>query len=148
MSESTLPPKHEVFLHLLKQGICVLVHLDPRRPGVELPDHLKNQVRIALLYGLELPIPIPDLKVTDQGIQGTLSFNRSPFLCQIPWTAVFAISTEDQRGVVWEDDVPADLPPSSSSRPKLVSVPGEGDNTPKPTSPTTSKPRGHLRLVK
>jgi hypothetical protein len=40
----------------------------------------------------------------------TLSFNRSPFYCVVPWASVFAMVGEDGRGMVWPDDVPAEVP--------------------------------------
>jgi hypothetical protein len=39
----------------------------------------------------------------------TLSFNRSPFYCVVPWSSVFAMVGEDGRGMVWPDDVPQEL---------------------------------------
>jgi hypothetical protein len=39
----------------------------------------------------------------------TLSFNRSPFYCVVPWSSVFAMVGDDGRGMVWPDDVPQEL---------------------------------------
>jgi hypothetical protein len=56
-----------------------------------------------------MAIPIPDLRLDDEGMSCTLSFNRSPFFCVVPWTSVFAIVGDDARGMVWPDDVPAEI---------------------------------------
>lgn len=87
----------------------LFVHLDPREDGVELPDSLSNEPHVMLQIGLDLPVPIPDLRVDTRGICGTLSFARSPFRCVIPWSAVYAICGEDGRGMVWPDSMPLEV---------------------------------------
>lgn len=103
-----LPPKEDVARALLLRG-SVFVHLDPRADGVLLPKHLTQQPQVMLQIGLDLPIPIPDLRVDGEGLSGTLSFNRSPFHCTIPWPAVFALAGEEGRGMIWEDAMPSEL---------------------------------------
>jgi stringent starvation protein B len=103
-----LPPKKAVAEALL-EGPSMLVHLDPRRAGVVVPPHFKKQPQLVLQMGLNLVIPIKDLAVDHEGISGTLSFNRSPFWCNVPWLAVYALVGEDGRGMVWPEDVPPEL---------------------------------------
>jgi hypothetical protein len=100
--------KKEVARALLLRGI-VFIHLDPRRVGVIIPNHLKQQYQVVLLFGLDMPVPIPDLKVDDEGVVGTLSFKGAPFTCTIPWASVFAIVGEDAKGIVWNEDMPAEV---------------------------------------
>lgn len=99
--------KQSVASFLLTQG-SVLVHLDPRG-DVIVPTWLKHQPQLVLEIGLNLPIPIADLSVDNDGIIGTLSFSRTPFTCSIPWSCVFALVGEDDRGMVWEEDMPAEI---------------------------------------
>ena len=103
-----LPPKKEVALALL-EGPSVFVHLDPRRPGVIVPKWFMGQPQLVLQVGLNMAIPIPDLKVDEDGVSCTLSFSRTPFWCCIPWSAVYALVGENGRGMVWQDDVPPEL---------------------------------------
>jgi stringent starvation protein B len=103
-----LPPKKAVAMALL-EGPSMLVHVDPRRAGVVVPPQFKRQAQLVLQIGLNLVIPIKDLLVDDDGISGTLSFNRSPFWCSLPWPAVYALVGEDGRGMVWPEDVPPEL---------------------------------------
>lgn len=106
---ATNPSKRDVFVALLESGVNVYVNLDPRRAGVQLPDRLRHEPRVVLVYGKNLPTPIPDMQVTEAGIRGTLSFDATPHMTFVPWSAVFAIVTEDERGMLWKQDVPADL---------------------------------------
>ncbi|HVY47448.1 MAG TPA: ClpXP protease specificity-enhancing factor SspB [Minicystis sp.] len=103
-----LPPKKEVALALL-EGPSLFVHLDPRRPGVIVPKWFTGQPQLVLQLGLNMAIPIPDLRVEDDGVSCTLSFNRAPFWCRLPWSAIYALVGEDGRGMVWPDDVPPEV---------------------------------------
>jgi stringent starvation protein B len=104
----TLPSKKEVVLALLERS-TVFIHLDPRRDLVAVPPWLRKQPRLVLQIGLNMAVPIRDLSVDDECISCTLSFNRSPYFCWIPWHAIFALVGEDERGMVWPDDVPPEL---------------------------------------
>jgi hypothetical protein len=107
-----LPPKKEVALALLERSNDrgIFVHLDPRHAAVVVPPWFKKQPQLVLQIGLNMPVPIPDLRLDDDGMSCTLSFNRSPFYCVVPWSSVFAMVGEDGRGMVWPDDVPAEVP--------------------------------------
>ncbi len=106
-----LPPKKEVALALLERSNDkgIYVHLDPRQAAVVVPPWFKKQPQLVLQIGLNMAIPIPDLRLDDEGMSCTLSFNRSPFFCVVPWASVFAIVGDDARGMVWPDDVPAEI---------------------------------------
>ncbi|WP_437607950.1 ClpXP protease specificity-enhancing factor SspB [Sorangium sp. So ce834] len=112
-----LPPKKDVALALLEREPSVFIHLDPRRPGVSVPKWFTGQPQLILQVGMNMAIPIPDLKVDDDGISCTLSFNRAPFWCRLPWHAIWALVSEDQRGMVWPEDIPADLAAQKQQRP-------------------------------
>jgi stringent starvation protein B len=103
-----LPPKKDVALALLQQS-TVFIHLDPRVDDVVVPAWFKMQPQLVLQVGLNMPVPIPDLHLDDDCVSCTLSFNRSPFYCRIPWSAVFALIGEDRRGMVWPNDVPSEV---------------------------------------
>jgi hypothetical protein len=85
------------------------VHLDPRLASVRVPEWLKRQPQLVLQVGLDMPVPIPDLRVDDTGVFGTLSFNRAPFTCVVPWEAVFAVVGDDGRGMVWPGRMPQEI---------------------------------------
>src|SRR3954468_19500778 len=115
-----LPPKKEVALALLERS-NVDVYLDPRARGVVVPPQFRKEPRLILKIGLNMPVPIPDLRLDEESMSCTLSFNRSPFYCVVPWSSVFAMVGDDGRGMVWPDDVPQELAVK-------VVEPGEGDD--------------------
>ncbi|MDI1477029.1 ClpXP protease specificity-enhancing factor SspB [Polyangium sp. y55x31] len=132
-----LPPKKEVALALL-EGPSMFVHLDPRRPGVLVPKRFLDKPQLVLQIGLNMFIPIPDMKVDDEGISCTLSFDRAPFWCRMPWNAIYALVGEDGRGMMWPTDIPPEVvaqmqappqqakeaqkPAAKRPRPKLTAV--------------------------
>jgi len=129
MQPTRLPKKKDVALALLEQA-SVFVHLDPRTDKVSVPAWLKRQPQLVLQIGLNMAIPIPDLEVDEAGLSCTLSFNRAPHHCQIPWNAVFALVGDNGRGMVWPDDVPPEVAAeaekqakAAQTKAKLASVP-------------------------
>ncbi len=136
MSDRRRPSKKDVMLDLLaKSG--VFIYLDPRREGVVVPAGFKKQPELMLQIGLNMAVAIRDLEVDDEGVTCTLSFNRSPFWCRMPWHAVFAlVSDEDRRGAVWAEDAPREskmskTPAIEPPRPRLRAV-GPDERAPEP----------------
>jgi hypothetical protein len=84
-----------------------------------------------------MPIPIRDLDIDETGIACTLSFNRSPFHCVMPWTSIFALVGEDGRGMVWPDDVPPEV--AQQTTPKTGR---DGKRTPAARPVRAEAPRG------
>ncbi len=129
-----LPPKQEVALALLQTASSVYVHLDPRPDDVVVPTWFKKQPQLVLQIGLNMAVQIPDLDVSDVGISCTLSFNRSPEFCKIPYSAIFGLVGEDGRGMIWPESVPSEVAASAPGRSKV---------------PQTEKPRRpKLRVAK
>lgn len=145
MTGEQLPEKHLVLLELLKEA-WVYVHLDPRRDGVALPEFLRDQPRLVLQYGYNMPVPMHDLTVDEKGISATLSFRRVPHATFIPWSAVFAMTDGEKHGMVWPADVPPDLKLDAPEE-----APRKAESSPPPTAPAAKpakKPRpSHLKLV-
>jgi stringent starvation protein B len=103
-----LPPKRDVLEKLLEDG-PVLIHLDARHAGVEVPDAHRDNARLVLRLGFGLSPPIPDLSFDDHGVRATLTFRGKPHPCMVPWDAVYAVVAEDGRGLVWPEHVPPDV---------------------------------------
>jgi stringent starvation protein B len=103
-----LPRKQAIALDLLERT-SVFVHLDPRRPGVIVPQGFRKQPQLVLQIGLNMAIQIPDLDVGDDGISCTLSFNKRPHFCSLPWSSIYALIGEQGGGMVWPEDVPPEV---------------------------------------
>ncbi len=126
MPPTRLPRKKDVALALLEKS-SMYVHLDPRGERVLVPNWFRKQPQLVLQVGLNMAIPIPDLHVDDDGLSCTLSFNRSPHHCVVPWSSVYALVGEDGRGMVWPDDVPPEVASQmqqkpAAPKPKLAAV--------------------------
>jgi stringent starvation protein B len=137
-----LPPKKEVALALLERS-NVDVYLDPRARGVVVPPQYRKEPRLILKIGLNMPVPIPDLRLDDESMSCTLSFNRMPFFCVVPWPSVFAMVGDDGRGMVWPDDVPQELAVRvvDERRPPAAPAPESSPNV----SVSTGRGRGRVR---
>ncbi len=162
------PSKKEQLLKLLDRG-SVFVHLDPRRESVVVPDWLSHKPQLVLQLGRNFAIPIPDLEIDDFGVTCTLSFNRTPFHCTLPWSAVYALVAENGEVTVWPSELPMELVPEASpvrrqppttrqargkpQRPKISVVPSpdererESVRPPPASRPTSFPPPPALREV-
>src|SRR5579859_6774963 len=135
------PPKKDVALALLERS-SLYVHLDPRPTAVIVPPRFKDQAQLVLQVGLNMPVPIPDLRLDDDGMSCTLSFNRTPFFCVVPWSCVFAIVGDDTRGMVWPDDVPVEVARHAKERaPESVSRKPPTKATPPRQAKDAAKPK-------
>jgi len=160
--EKPLPLKLDVARYLLAQG-SLFVHLDPRVDTVAVPQSYRSEPQLVLQIGFDMPVPIRDLEVDTDGIYGTLSFNRSPFTCQIQWDAVFALAGDDGRGMVWPESMPEEIsqeiereagredpPPVVEERPSLRVLPAVDEDA--ESTPSTPPKRGerppYLKVVK
>ena len=129
-----LPSKKAVALDLLERT-SLFVHLDPRRPGVIVPLVFAKQPQLVLQVGLNMAISIPDLEVGETGISCTLSFNRRPHFCRLPWSAIYALIGQEGGGMVWPEDVPPEVVAQQRSaakkeaparKPTLRAIPSAG----------------------
>jgi len=97
---------------MLENYGLISLHLDARVDTVIVPVPLRNTAQLALEIGYNLAVPIPDLTVDERGISATLSFNRQPFFCFIPWKALFAIRVEQNEWaqlIMWKNNVPTNI---------------------------------------
>lgn len=148
------PPKKEQLQKLLERG-NVFLHLDPRAEGVVVPAWHAQKPQLVLQLGLHFAVPIPDLKVDDRGVRCTLSFNRSPFFCDMPWTAIYAMVAEDGQVTVWPAELPPELVPQPApvrrAPPTSRNSRGRAADAAESTSETTNKPsqrpRPHIAAV-
>jgi len=153
--------KKDVLVELLDQGM-VLVTLDARAEGVDVPRHLREdaQLRLNLSYRFGLP-----MELDEAGVRATLTFAGSAYPCRLPWRALYLfVSHVTGRPVLFPGDVPPEfagaglqyvMQPSArraAGRPRIKLVSGAGTESTVPESdepsPKTPPRRGHLRVVK
>ncbi|HXU83192.1 MAG TPA: ClpXP protease specificity-enhancing factor SspB [Polyangia bacterium] len=108
----------------------VSLHLDARRSGVVVPPSFSSEPHLVLQYGRNMPIPIPDLEVTDDGVTATLSFSRAPHRTHVPWSSVYVVACTDGRGILYYEDVPQEVslmppPGPSAARPAVAAARSE-----------------------
>jgi stringent starvation protein B len=108
MNSGERPSKRDAFIAFLREG-WVSLHLDARRSGVVVPPAFATEPHLVLQYGRNMPIPIPDLEVTDDGVSATLSFSRAPHRTHVPWSSVYVVACTDGRGILYYEDVPQEV---------------------------------------
>jgi stringent starvation protein B len=137
-----LPPKKEVLDSFLENG-SARIFIDPRRAGAIVPQWFSKQPELVLRVGYTLSPPIPDLKVAEEAVSATLSFNRAPFFCKMPWSVIFAIVSDvSGRGVVWPEDVPIESQLLKPQRPSPVQAVRSRDSSPEaPRVPASLGPK-------
>ena len=85
----------------------VLVALDARIEGVDVPAHLHGdpQLRLNLSYRFGLP-----MAMDPWGISATLTFGGVPHACRFPWASIFLmVSHVNGEPYLFPDDVPSEL---------------------------------------
>lgn len=120
--------KKQVLSEALDGAPTVFLHLDARRAGVKVPENHSTNPKLILRVGYMLTPPI-NLDLGDEAVTCTLSFNRAPFFCVIPWEAIYAVVGDDGRAAVWPDDVPPEaeqLREVVQRGPTLTAVPPPG----------------------
>ncbi|MBM4281334.1 MAG: hypothetical protein FJ137_11435 [Deltaproteobacteria bacterium] len=101
------PEKLRMFARLIEQGMT-MVTLDARRDGVSVPAHLSAELMLNLNFCLRFGIN--DFAYDDDGVRATLTFHKVPFFCEVPWSAVYQLtSTVNADRLVWPDSLPAEL---------------------------------------
>jgi stringent starvation protein B len=103
-------------VELLTGGVTQ-IHLDPRKAGIVLPEHLHGQHVVVL--NLSWRFDGSEMDITDDVVSATLSFGGRPYRVTVPWGAVFAVS--DKRtgsGQLWQDDAPPGVVALAAPPPK------------------------------
>ena len=163
--------KKDRLLEALDKGMT-MVHLDARRPGVLVPEHLKGELH--LMLNLSYRFDPPDLSVGEWGVRQTLTFQGRRFTIAIPWSALYAISSHVTREFwMYPEEMPKELlespggqaalgptgpapegeqtlpaPARSDSARAVLREVVRNDAPEKSDAPTEPPKRGHLRLVK
>lgn len=86
--------KRDVTDRFIRTGAVTRLYLDPRKPDVVVPAHLKQSEWLVLDIGLSLPRPIPNLYWAGDCVRGTVSFGGVAFDCWVPYSAVYGVRNQ------------------------------------------------------
>lgn len=137
MADRPLPPEpdrafQKALLDLMLAHSEIVKLLLRPVPGTKLPEDLLKADQLVVDLGLDLPVPIPDLRCDEEGVYGTLSFSRAPFESFIPWSAVRALATNSALvqfpAAEYEQSEGAPAP-QETPRAKLSLVPSSNDES-------------------
>ncbi len=96
--------KADILEGLLADHAMVQVWFHTRTHGeTVVPPHLGNRDAVMFEIGLNMPIPIPDLRIADGGFSATLSIQRAPFTVTVLWDAVFMLAVMGEGMVVFDE---------------------------------------------
>jgi stringent starvation protein B len=141
----------------------ILLHLDARKEGVDIPDHLMGNptVTLKISYGFK-----GGMQVTEERVWAALTFGGRFRDCFIPMAAIWGATTASGANTIWPEDAPPEIvaqiieelkPKQDSSKPTpaltaAFSAPTEAKMGPKPTKAARPKRMGpkpsHLKRVK
>jgi stringent starvation protein B len=135
----------------------ILVHLDARKEGVDIPDHLLGNptVTLKLSYGFK-----GGMQVTEERVWAALTFGGRFRDCFIPMPAIWGATTSSGANTIWPEDAPPEIvaqiieelkPKESSAKPapNLTATTNSNPSSPKPPKPKRNGPKpNHLKRVK
>lgn len=108
--------KRRLFEEWMK-GDHVLVHLDSRRTGVNVPSHLQNNPTLTLKLSYLFQ---SKTTVSEEAISSFLKFSGSYFECILPWEAIWGMTNDASQNQVWPEDLPKEVVASVSPQPKAA----------------------------
>ena len=96
------PAKLAAFSEMIEEGM-VMVTLDPRRNGVQVPPKFSSLPELRLNFSYMFHIN--DFDFDAQGVRASLSFQGQRYFTDIPWSAVFMLYSHESGDVaVFEPD--------------------------------------------
>ena len=112
---ATPAEKQQSLSTLMEKGV-VMLHLDARRPGVRVPEHLKTQSWLRLNFNHQKGKG--DIQVNEWGLRETLRFNGQWSAVAVPWSAIFALSLPEQADAptIFAEDLPEEMVEAALAR--------------------------------
>ncbi len=139
------PEKLRMFSRLAERGM-VMVTLDARVDNARVPSQFVGELQLNLNFSHRFGLD--DFDYDDEGVRASLSFGGKPFFCDVPWTAVYGMTSHvDGERLLWPDSFPAELVsllPAQARHPPDPELASEPEPEPEPPAP----PRPTLRRIK
>jgi len=131
----------------------MLLHLDARRDGVELPSHLMGNPTVTLKLSLGFR---GGMEITEERVWASLTFGGKFRDCFVPLTAIWGATSATGANTIWSDDAPPEiilqildeLKTKTGQTPSPVAAVPNATKK-KPTKTKTAKARpNHLKRIK
>ncbi len=84
----------------------VLVQLDSRSEGVDVPAHLSQDPALTLKLSHLFQ---GETTEDEKAITSYLSFSGSYYCCYLPWTAIWGMTSSEGENRVWAEDLPREV---------------------------------------
>lgn len=100
--------KLETLRAFLDKEEVTMLHLDPRREGVVVPERFtsQNELRLNLSYYF----PHADMQMSEESVEATLTFGGAPFRCRVPFDAIYALSLpKSGAAAIFTESLPPEL---------------------------------------
>ena len=142
----------------------VLLHLDARKPGVTVPQHLSQNYSLTLKLSYLFQ---GKTEHTEDQVSSYLKFGDDYVHCVIPWKAVWGITPNRKQNRIWPEDLPKELiieftkakfkelgtklfgnTEQSTSSEATPEPEKEQSETPAPTETSTTNPEERRKLLK
>lgn len=88
------------------RGEHLLLHLDSRAEGVEVPGYLANNPALTLKLSYLFQ---GKTEHDDEGITAYLRFSGDYFKCAVPWDAVWGMTGSSGENQIWNEDLPREV---------------------------------------
>jgi hypothetical protein len=140
------PEKLRMFARLIEKGM-VMVTIDSRVDNARLPSRFAGELQLNLNFSHRFGLA--DFDYDDDGLRASLSFGGTPFFCDIPWTAVYGMTSSiDGERMLWPDSFPRELVSLLPAQARHTPAAPALTETPDPPEPPPPSPRPTLRRVK
>jgi hypothetical protein len=96
----------EITLSKWFEGDHVLLHLDARRDGVDVPVAFRTNHSLTLKVSGLFQGPTT---WNQQSVVALLKFNGEYFRCVIPWNAIWGMTSAQSEQKIWPEDLPTEV---------------------------------------
>lgn len=125
--------KRAQLIALLDDGL-VRVHLDARRDGVDLPEHLRGDLMLSL--NLSRRFQLEMFEVGPLAVKASLSFGGERYPCVLPYRAIWRLESRETGEVaLFEDTVPPELLAAAEAAEAAASEALEGETSGQAAAP-------------
>jgi len=138
----------------LMAGDHALIHLDTRKPGVQIPEQFAAQFALTLKLSYAFQ---GETTRDEKEIRAYLKFDGEYELCVIPWDSVWGMTSEAGEQRIWPSELPKELAlelvkerwqalKSKLFGPKTAAEPDQSEKV--ETQKKKERKGGHLKVVK